>query len=164
MSIAGATRRTHARQAQSRLKALAKLQPIAAVTGDASVVFDFPSPKELRPPLIVLEDVEAGYVADSPVLSRLNLRIDPDDRIALVGCNGNGKTTLARLPRRSARADVAARSWRAANCASAISPSIRSRSWSPTRRRCSIWSACCRRRSQERCARSSAASDFPATR
>ena len=86
-----------ARQAQSRLKALAKLQPIAAVTGDASVVFDFPSPKELRPPLIVLEDVEAGYVADSPVLSRLNLRIDPDDRIALVGRNGNGKTTFARL-------------------------------------------------------------------
>jgi ATP-binding cassette, subfamily F, member 3 len=86
-----------ARQAQSRLKALAKLQPIAAVTGDASVVFDFPSPMELRPPLIVLEDVEAGYVADSPVLSRLNLRIDPDDRIALVGRNGNGKTTLARL-------------------------------------------------------------------
>jgi ATP-binding cassette subfamily F protein 3 len=86
-----------ARQAQSRLRALAKLQPIAAVTDDASVVFDFPSPKELRPPLIVLEDVEAGYVADAPVLSRLNLRIDPDDRIALVGRNGNGKTTLARL-------------------------------------------------------------------
>jgi ATP-binding cassette, subfamily F, member 3 len=86
-----------ARQAQCRLKALAKLQPIAAVTDDASVVFDFPSPKELRPPLIVLEDAEAGYVANAPVLSRLNLRIDPDDRIALVGRNGNGKTTLARL-------------------------------------------------------------------
>ncbi len=86
-----------ARQAQSRLKALAKLQPLAALTDDASVVFDFPSPKELRPPLIVLEDAEAGYVANTPVLSRLNLRIDPDDRIALVGRNGNGKTTLARL-------------------------------------------------------------------
>ena len=86
-----------ARQAQSRLKALAKLQPIAAVSDDASMVFDFPSPKELRPPLIVLEDAEAGYVANAPVLSRLDLRIDPDDRIALVGRNGNGKTTLARL-------------------------------------------------------------------
>jgi ATP-binding cassette subfamily F protein 3 len=79
------------------LKALAKLQPIAAVSDDASMVFDFPSPKELRPPLIVLEDTAVGYTANTPVLSRLNLRIDPDDRIALVGRNGNGKTTLARL-------------------------------------------------------------------
>ncbi len=86
-----------ARQAQSRLKALAKLQPVAAVSEDPSVVFDFPSPKELRPPLIVLDDAAVGYAADTPVLSRLNLRIDPDDRIALVGRNGNGKTTLARL-------------------------------------------------------------------
>jgi len=86
-----------ARQAQSRLKALAKLQPVAASAEDASVVFDFPSPKELRPPLIVLDDAVVGYAADKPVLSRLNLRIDPDDRIALVGRNGNGKTTLARL-------------------------------------------------------------------
>ena len=86
-----------ARQAQSRLKALAKMGPIAAITQDASVVFDFPSPKELRPPLIVLDDAAAGYVPGRPVLSRLNLRIDPDDRVALVGRNGNGKTTLARL-------------------------------------------------------------------
>ena len=86
-----------ARQAQSRLKALAKLQPVAAAGEDASVVFDFPSPKELRPPLIVLDDAAVGYAEGSPVLSRLNLRIDPDDRIALVGRNGNGKTTLARL-------------------------------------------------------------------
>src|SRR5262245_7076650 len=61
------------------------------------MVFDFPSPKELRPPLIVLEDAQAGYVANTPVLSRLDLRINPDDRIALIGRNGNGKTTLARL-------------------------------------------------------------------
>ena len=86
-----------ARQAQSRLKALAKLQPVAASAEDASVVFDFPSPKELRPPLIVLDDAAVGYAAGAPVLSRLNMRIDPDDRIALVGRNGNGKTTLARL-------------------------------------------------------------------
>jgi len=86
-----------ARQAQSRLKALAKLQPIDAVTDDPSVVFDFPSPKELRPPLIVLDDAAAGYAANVPVLSHLDMRIDPDDRIALVGRNGNGKTTLARL-------------------------------------------------------------------
>ncbi|MGH6867083.1 MAG: ABC-F family ATP-binding cassette domain-containing protein [Methyloceanibacter sp.] len=85
-----------ARQAQSRLKALAAMEPIAAIAEDASVTFDFPSPKELRPPLIVLENTAVGY-DDTPVLSRLNLRIDPDDRLALVGRNGNGKTTLARL-------------------------------------------------------------------
>ncbi|MGA8688530.1 MAG: ABC-F family ATP-binding cassette domain-containing protein [Methyloceanibacter sp.] len=86
-----------ARQAQSRLKALAAMEPIAAAVEDPSLVFDFPSPKELRPPLIVLDDAAVGYVAGVPVLSRLNLRIDPDDRVALVGRNGNGKTTLARL-------------------------------------------------------------------
>jgi ATP-binding cassette subfamily F protein 3 len=86
-----------ARQAQSRLKALAAMQPIEAAVRDASVVFDFPSPKELRPPLVVLDNVAVGYVPGAPVLSRLDLRIDPDDRIALVGRNGNGKTTLARL-------------------------------------------------------------------
>jgi ATP-binding cassette subfamily F protein 3 len=86
-----------ARQAQSRLKALAAMEPIAVVIEDASLVFDFPSPKELRPPLIVLDGAAVGYVTGRPVLSGLNLRIDPDDRIALVGRNGNGKTTLARL-------------------------------------------------------------------
>jgi ATP-binding cassette subfamily F protein 3 len=86
-----------ARQAQSRLKALSKLEPVSAIQDDASISFDFPSPKELKPPLIVLDDAKVGYVPGVPVLSRLNLRIDPDDRIALVGRNGNGKTTLARL-------------------------------------------------------------------
>ncbi len=73
------------------------MEPIAAAVEDPSLVFDFPSPKELRPPLIVLDDASVGYVAGVPVLSRLNLRIDPDDGLALVGRNGNGKTTLARL-------------------------------------------------------------------
>jgi ATP-binding cassette subfamily F protein 3 len=86
-----------ARQAQSRLKALDRMQPIEAVVEDTSIAFDFPSPKELRPPLIVLEDASVGYVPGKPILSRLNLRIDPDHRLALVGRNGNGKTTLARL-------------------------------------------------------------------
>jgi ATP-binding cassette subfamily F protein 3 len=63
---------------------------------DPSLSFDFPSPSELRPPLITLDMAAAGYL-DTPVLRRLNLRIDPDDRIALLGRNGNGKTTLARL-------------------------------------------------------------------
>jgi ATP-binding cassette subfamily F protein 3 len=75
---------------------LAKMQPIAALADDPSLSFDFPSPDELRPPLITLDLAAVGY-ADTPVLKRLNLRIDPDDRIALLGRNGNGKTTLARL-------------------------------------------------------------------
>ncbi|MEO6433771.1 MAG: ABC-F family ATP-binding cassette domain-containing protein [Sphingomicrobium sp.] len=89
-------RASTAKQAQSRAKMLAKMQPIAAMADDPSLAFDFPSPSELRPPLITLDMAAVGYGAD-PVLSRLNLRIDPDDRIALLGRNGNGKTTLARL-------------------------------------------------------------------
>ncbi len=85
-----------ARQAQSRLKALQRMAPAAEIFDDASLVFDFPSPKEVKPPLLMLEDVAVGYVSGKPVLSHIDLRIDPDDRIALVGRNGNGKTTLAR--------------------------------------------------------------------
>jgi ATP-binding cassette subfamily F protein 3 len=86
-----------ARQAQSRLKALARMEPIAAAAEDATLVFDFPSPDELRPPLVTFENASVGYAADAPVLTRLGLRLDPDDRIALLGRNGNGKSTLARL-------------------------------------------------------------------
>src|SRR4051794_26404411 len=89
-------RASTARQAQSRAKMLAKMQPIAALADDPSLSFDFPSPSELKPPLITLDMAAVGY-SDVPVLKRLNLRIDPDDRIALLGRNGNGKTTLARL-------------------------------------------------------------------
>ena len=56
-----------------------------------------PQPPELSPPLISLERVSTGYAPGRPVLSRLDLRLDPDDRIALLGANGNGKTTFARL-------------------------------------------------------------------
>jgi ATP-binding cassette subfamily F protein 3 len=89
-------RASTAKQAQSRAKALAKLQPIAELIDDPSLSFEFPDPEELRPPLITLDLAAVGY-GDVPVLRRLNLRIDPDDRVALLGRNGNGKTTLARL-------------------------------------------------------------------
>ncbi|HSQ98537.1 MAG TPA: ABC-F family ATP-binding cassette domain-containing protein [Sphingomicrobium sp.] len=89
-------RASTAKQAQSRAKMLAKMQPIAALAEDPSLSFDFPSPSQLKPPLITLDMAAVGY-GDTPVLSRLNLRVDPDDRIALLGRNGNGKTTLARL-------------------------------------------------------------------
>src|SRR5215472_3335938 len=86
-----------ARQAQSRLKALARMQPIVAVSEQATQSFDFPSPEPLPPPLIVLDEVEVGYVAEKPVLRRLDLRLDIDDRIALLGANGNGKSTMIKL-------------------------------------------------------------------
>ncbi len=85
-----------AKQAQSRLKALARMAPIAEMLDDPSLSFGFPNPAELRPPLVTLDMASVGY-SETPVLSRLNLRLDPDDRIALLGRNGNGKTTLARL-------------------------------------------------------------------
>jgi ATP-binding cassette subfamily F protein 3 len=89
---------TKARQAQSRLKLLAKLEPVAAVVANEVRPIVFPPPaKQLSPPIIALEDVAVGYEPDRPVLKRLNLRIDPDDRIALVGANGNGKSTLVKL-------------------------------------------------------------------
>jgi ATP-binding cassette subfamily F protein 3 len=86
-----------AKQAQSRVKALARMQPIAEAVSDPSLSFDFPSPAPLKPPLVTLDMAAVGYEPGKPVLSRLNLRLDPDDRIALLGRNGNGKTTLARL-------------------------------------------------------------------
>ncbi|USI72399.1 ABC-F family ATP-binding cassette domain-containing protein [Sphingomonas morindae] len=89
-------RASTAKQAQSRVKALARLQPIAEAFEDPSLTFGFPDPTELKPPLITLDMASVGY-AETPVLQRLNLRIDPDDRLALLGRNGNGKTTLARL-------------------------------------------------------------------
>jgi ATP-binding cassette subfamily F protein 3 len=89
-------RASTAKQAQSRAKALARMQPIAELIDDPSLSFDFPGPDELRPPLVTLDQASVGY-GDVPVLSRLNLRLDPEDRIALLGRNGNGKTTLARL-------------------------------------------------------------------
>ncbi|APR53565.1 ABC transporter ATP-binding protein [Sphingomonas koreensis] len=89
-------RASTAKQAQSRAKALARMQPIAAVVDDPTLAFGFPDPDPLRPPLITLDHASVGYDG-KPILQRLNLRIDPDDRIALLGRNGNGKTTLARL-------------------------------------------------------------------
>ncbi|NMM46134.1 ABC-F family ATP-binding cassette domain-containing protein [Rhodospirillaceae bacterium KN72] len=86
-----------ARQAQSRLKMLEKMEPIASVTDAHTVRFDLPKPDILPPPIITLEDVAVGYDPEKPILKRLNLRVDMDDRIALLGANGNGKTTLLKL-------------------------------------------------------------------
>ncbi len=86
-----------ARQAQSRLKALAKMQPIAAAIEERGIEFTFPEPEELAPPLIVMDDVAVGYEPGKPILTKVNMRLDPDERIALLGSNGNGKSTMAKL-------------------------------------------------------------------
>jgi len=86
-----------ARQAQSRMKALARMQPVASIADGETIAFEFPNPDELKPPLVTLERIAIGYREGVPVLENVNLRLDPDDRIAMLGRNGNGKTTLARL-------------------------------------------------------------------
>ncbi len=87
-----------ARQAQSRLKALARLEPIAALVDESVMPFNFPDPaKPLAPPIISMEGVNIGYEPGTNILTKLSLRIDDDDRIGLLGSNGNGKSTFAKL-------------------------------------------------------------------
>lgn len=88
---------TKAKQAQSRLKALEKMEKLPDVVYDPEVKFDFPQPGKLSPPLVVLDHVTVGYEASKPILKRLGMRIDEEDRIALLGANGNGKSTFAKL-------------------------------------------------------------------
>ncbi|GAL96294.1 ABC transporter ATP-binding protein [Acetobacter tropicalis NRIC 0312] len=87
---------TKARQAQARLKALEKLPAIEAVVEDAPTRFAFPEPEQLPPPMLTMNRVSVGY-GGKPVLSNISLRLDMEDRIALLGANGNGKSTFAKL-------------------------------------------------------------------
>jgi ATP-binding cassette subfamily F protein 3 len=85
-----------AKQAQSRVKMLEKMETIRAPEDAARTVFTFPEPEELSPPIIATEGVSVGY-GDTVILSKLDLRIDQDDRIALLGKNGEGKSTLSKM-------------------------------------------------------------------
>ena len=85
-----------AKQAQSRVKMLEKMETISAPEDEARTRFTFPEPEELASPIISTDGVSVGYDGKI-VLKGLNLRIDQDDRIALLGQNGQGKTTLAKL-------------------------------------------------------------------
>jgi ATP-binding cassette subfamily F protein 3 len=87
-----------ARQAQSRVKMLEKMKPVTALVTQDVREISFPVPeKMLSPPIIAVDDVSVGYDPKKPVLNRVTLRIDTDDRIALLGSNGNGKSTLVKL-------------------------------------------------------------------
>jgi ATP-binding cassette, subfamily F, member 3 len=87
-----------ARQAQSRVKMLERMKPVTALVTQDVHEISFPKPeKTLSPPIIALDGVSVGYEPAKPVLGRVTLRIDTDDRIALLGANGNGKSTLVKL-------------------------------------------------------------------
>lgn len=88
---------TKAKQAQSRLKMIEKMDEIALLPPPAHEVFSFPKPEPLASPIIKAENVSVGYEEGKPILSRLNFSLTGDDRIALLGANGNGKSTLAKL-------------------------------------------------------------------
>jgi ATP-binding cassette subfamily F protein 3 len=87
-----------AKQAQSRVKMLEKLVPVESMVERDVQPIVFPAPEKLlSPPIIAMDQVSAGYEPGRPVLRNVSLRIDNDDRIALLGANGNGKSTLAKL-------------------------------------------------------------------
>jgi ATP-binding cassette, subfamily F, member 3 len=87
---------TKAKQAQSRMKMLDRMEPIPENREEGSVTFAFPDPTVLAPPLYTAEDVDVGYDGTA-VLNKVSFRLDNDDRIALLGANGNGKSTLMKL-------------------------------------------------------------------
>lgn len=86
-----------ASQAQSRLKMIEKMDMVGAIMAERATSFNFPQPEPLGSPIITVKKVDVGYTAGEPVLSNLDFRIDQDDRIGLLGANGNGKSTLIKL-------------------------------------------------------------------
>ncbi|CCD91060.1 putative ABC transporter, ATP-binding protein with duplicated ATPase domains [Bradyrhizobium sp. ORS 375] len=87
-----------ARQAQSRVKMLERMKPITALVTQDVHEITFPAPEKLlSPPIIAVDNASVGYDPAQPVLNRVTLRIDNDDRVALLGANGNGKSTLVKL-------------------------------------------------------------------
>jgi ATP-binding cassette subfamily F protein 3 len=88
---------TKSRQAQSRMKMLAKMETVDLPVDEHVAPIRIPKPVEASPPLITMHGASVGYETGKPILSNMSMRFDPDDRIALLGKNGNGKSTLAKL-------------------------------------------------------------------
>jgi ATP-binding cassette subfamily F protein 3 len=86
-----------AKQAQSRLRAIEKMDMVDALIAERATSFSFPKPEQIASPIITIDDVHVGYEAHKPVLQNINLGIGGEDRIALLGANGNGKSTLVKL-------------------------------------------------------------------
>jgi ATP-binding cassette subfamily F protein 3 len=122
-----------AAQAQSRMKRLAKMEPVATTIEERVAPFTLPSPpRPLPPPLIRLERANVGYEEGRSILKNLNLRMDLDDRIGLLGVNGAGKSTFAKMIAGALTACSRANCIATARCGSAGSTSTRSRRWIPT--------------------------------
>ena len=86
-----------AKQAQSRLRAIEKMDMVDALIAERATSFSFPKPEQIASPIITIDDVDVGYEANKPVLENLNIGIGGEDRIALLGANGNGKSTFIKL-------------------------------------------------------------------
>ena len=86
-----------ARQAQSRMKMLAKMETVEIPVDEHVTPIRIPKPVEASPPLVTMDRASVGYEPGKPILRGMSFRFDPEDRIALLGKNGNGKSTLAKL-------------------------------------------------------------------
>jgi len=82
---------------QSRVKALAKMENVAEILADPSLTFNFPSPEPLSTPILALNDVSFGYPGRPPLFKQVNLGLDMNSRVSLVGPNGVGKSTLLKV-------------------------------------------------------------------
>ncbi len=86
-----------AKQAQSRLRSIERMDMVDALIAERSTSFKFPQPEQISSPIITMDDVDVGYEAGKPILRKINIGLAGDDRVALLGANGNGKSTLVKL-------------------------------------------------------------------